>query len=245
MKYEEAYMDSIYRRKRIHIPKIIFQKFGSIEPRKSKKMLKFSAIVVIMILTFHTILNSMGPILEALFKDKAKSVATIICNEESTKIITNYKYEDLITIHRDKDNNITMIQSNITPINYIISDVGEKIQKRINETEKEKIHINLGSFLGSKLLSGIGPSIPIQLSLVGNVETDLRSEFKSQGINQTIHRIYLQVDCKISILTPYQVTEESISNQVLIAENIIVGKIPEAFYNLDGLTKDNAIDLVQ
>lgn len=238
-------MDSIYRRKRIRVPKVIFQKFGSMDPKKKRKMLKFFSIVSIMILSFSAILNSIEPILDTLFKDKAKSVATIICNEESTKIITNYKYEDLITIHRDKDNNITMIQSNITPINYIISDVGEKIQKRINETEKEKIHINLGSFLGSKLLSGIGPNIPISLSLIGNVETDLRSEFKSQGINQTIHRIYLQVDCKINILTPYQVTEEKISNQVLIAENIIVGKIPDAFYNLQGLSKDNAIDIVQ
>lgn len=238
-------MDSIYRRKRIRVPKVIFQKFGSMDPKKKRKMLKFFSIVSIMILSFFAILNSIEPILDTLFKDKAKSIATIICNEESTKIITNYKYEDLITIHRDKDNNITMIQSNITPINYIISDVGEKIQKRINETEKEKIHINLGSFLGSKLLSGIGPNIPISLSLVGNVETDLRSEFKSQGINQTIHRIYLQVDCKINILTPYQVTEEKISNQVLIAENIIVGKIPDAFYNLQGLSKDNAIDIVQ
>lgn len=238
-------MDSIYRRRRIRVPKVIFQKFGNMEPRKTRKVFKFSTIVIVMIVSFSTILNSTRPILDTLFKDKAKSVATIICNEESTKIITNYKYEDLITIHRDKDNNITMIQSNITPINYIISDVGEKIQKRINETEKEKIHINLGSFLGSKLLSGIGPNIPIKISLVGNVETDLRSEFKSQGINQTIHRIYLQVDCKINILTPYQVTEESISNQVLIAENIIVGKIPEAFYNLQGLTENNAIDLIQ
>lgn len=238
-------MDSIYRRRRIRVPKVIFQKFGNMEPKKTRKVFKFSTIVIVMIVSFSTILNSTRPILDTLFKDKAKSVATIICNEESTKIITNYKYEDLITIHRDKDNNITMIQSNITPINYIISDVGEKIQKRINETEKEKIHINLGSFLGSKLLSGIGPNIPIKISLVGNVETDLRSEFKSQGINQTIHRIYLQVDCKINILTPYQVTEESISNQVLIAENIIVGKIPEAFYNLQGLTENNAIDLIQ
>lgn len=238
-------MDSIYRRRRIHVPKVIFQKFGNMEPKKTRKVFKFSTIVIVMIVSFSTILNSTRPILDTLFKDKAKSVATIICNEESTKIITNYQYEDLITIHRDKDNNITMIQSNITPINYIISDVGEKIQKRINETEKEKIHINLGSFLGSKLLSGIGPNIPIKISLVGNVETDLRSEFKAEGINQTIHRIYLQVDCKINILTPYQVTQESISNQVLIAENIIVGKIPEAFYNLQGLTENNAIDLIQ
>ncbi|MBO5479330.1 MAG: sporulation protein YunB [Clostridia bacterium] len=238
-------MDSIYRRKQIRLPKIMFQKFGKMEPKKRKKICKFFVIILIMFITFYSIFCSIGPILDALCKDKAKAVATIICNEESTKIISNYQYEDLITIHRDNDNNITMIQSNITPINYIISDVGEKIQKRIDETKSEKIHINLGSFTGSKILSGIGPNIPIKLSLIGNVETDLRSEFKAQGINQTIHRIYLQVDCKVSILTPYNITQENISNQVLIAENIIVGKIPEAYYNLQGLSKENAIDVVQ
>ena len=65
------------------------------------------------------------------------------------------------------------------------------------------------------------------------------------GINQTIHRIYLQIDCRISILTPYNITEEKISNQVLIAENVIVGKIPEAYYNLQGLNSDNALDVIE
>ena len=215
------------------------------EPKKTKKFGKFLIILVMMIGTFQVLFCATKPIIEALCKDKAKSVATIICNEESTKIIANYQYEDIITIHRDNDNNITMIQSNMIPINYIISDVGEKIQKRIDETPSQKIHINLGSFTGSKLLSGIGPNVPVKLNLVGNIETDLRSEFKSQGINQTIHRIYLQVDCRINILTPYDIVEEKISNQVLIAENIIVGKIPEAYYNLQGLNSNNAIDIVQ
>lgn len=215
------------------------------QPSNQRKIIKFVLIIIVMIITFTSIINSIGPILDTLCKDKAKSVATIICNEESTKIIKNYKYEDLVTIHRDNDNNITMIQSNITPINYIISDVGEKIQKRINETESENTYINLGSVTGSKILSGIGPNIPVKLALIGNVETDLRSEFSSQGINQTIHRIYLQVDCNISILTPYNTTNESISNQVLIAENVIVGKIPNSYYNLEGLNSDSAIDIVQ
>ena len=127
-------MDSIYKRRRICLPKIIFKKFGGMNPKKKRKCYKFSLIVLAMIITFYTIFNSIVPILDTLCKDKAKSVATIICNEESTKIISNYQYEDLITIHRDNENNITMIQSNITPINYIISDVGEKIQKRIDET---------------------------------------------------------------------------------------------------------------
>lgn len=238
-------MDSIYKRKRIHLPKIVFGKFNNIPPNKTKKLSKFFLIIIVMLITFVGILKSIEPIIDTICKDKAKSVATIICNEESTKIITNYKYEDLITIHRDNEGNIQMVQSNIVPINYIISDVGEKIQKRIEQTQSTRTQINLGSFTGSKILSGIGPSIPIKLSLVGNVETDLRSEFKSQGVNQTIHRIYLQVDCKINILTPYNTTGEKISNQVLIAENVIVGAVPQTFYNLEGLTTADTMEVME
>lgn len=212
---------------------------------KDKKLVKFITILSIAIVTFTMAINGITPIFETLCKDKAKSIATIICNEESTKIISNYKYEDLVTIYKDANDNITMIKSNITPINLIISDMAEKIQKRLDKVEGEEIGIRLGSFTGTKIFSGRGPVIPITLSTVGNVETDLRSEFKSAGINQTIHRIYLQVDCKVNILTPYIVFEEGISNQVLIAENIIVGRIPESYYNLEGLDKSNAVDVIE
>lgn len=238
-------MDTIYSRKRIKLPKMIFKKFNSSNSHNSKKTIKFVTIVVIAIATFSMVIRSIEPIFETICKDKAKSIATIICNEESTKIVQNYQYEDLVTIDKDTSGNITMIKSNITPINLIISDVAEKIQKRINETEQEEIGIRLGSFTGSKILSGRGPIVPIKLSTIGNIETDLRSEFKSAGINQTIHRIYLQIDCEINILTPYNSIAESISNQVLIAENIIVGKIPENYYNLEGMTKENTVDLIE
>jgi sporulation protein YunB len=238
-------MDSIYKRKRIKLPKIIFQSFNGNENKKLTKYTKFLIIVMVMVITFKTIINSVEPIFDELSRDKAKSVATIICNEETTKIMKNYQYNDLITIYRDNDDNITMIQSNIVIINNIISDVGEKIQKRIDEAKSEKVYINLGSFSGSKLLSGSGPSITIKLSLVGNVETNVASEFISQGINQTIHRIYLQIDCAIKILTPYNVIEEKIANQVLIAENIIVGKIPDSYYNLEGMSSDNAANIIE
>lgn len=238
-------MASIYSRRRIRLPKIVYQKFGKMDPNKKNKMLKFCTILSIIIITFQTVIQSISPILDTLCKDKAKSVATIICNEESTKIVKTYQYEDLVTIHRDNDNNITMIQSNITPINLIISDVAENIQNRLNEVKREETSIRLGSFTGIRILSGFGPSIPIKLALVGNVETDLRSEFEEKGINQTIHRIYLQVDCKVSILTPYKQSEEQISNQVLLAENVIVGKIPSSYYNFQGVDQEAALEIVE
>ena len=98
---------------------------------------------------------------------------------------------------------------------------------------------------GSKLFSGKGPGIPIRISSIGNVETDLRSEFVAQGINQTLHRVYLQVDCEVSILTPYDSITENISNQILLMENVIVGKIPSSYYNLEGIDSNSALDIIE
>ena len=81
---------------------------------------------------------------------------------------------------------------------------------------------------------------------MGNVETDLRSEFTSQGINQTLHRIYLQVKCKLEILTPFQDVSKEITNQVLLMENVIVGHIPDTYYNLEGMENSgDTLNVVQ
>ena len=93
--------------------------------------------------------------------------------------------------------------------------------------------------MGSKIFSGLGPNIPIKLYTSGTVETKLRSEFESTGINQTIHRLYLDVQCQISILTPFNNIEETIKNQIVLAENVIVGEIPQTYYNLEGF-EDNS-----
>ena len=68
----------------------------------------------------------------------------------------------------------------------------------------------------------------------------MRSEFTAQGINQTLHRVYLQVACEVSILTPYSNITEKISNQVLIAENVIVGRIPNTYYNFEGIDENQS-----
>lgn len=85
----------------------------------------------------------------------------------------------------------------------------------------------------------------IQISSIGTVETDLRSEFKSQGVNQTLHRLYLEVKCKVNILTPFKDIEKEITNQVLLLENVIVGKIPETYYNFNGAdVNDNVTEVI-
>ena len=83
------------------------------------------------------------------------------------------------------------------------------------------------------------------ISSIGNVETDLRSEFTSKGINQTLHRVYLQVDCEVSILTPFKDLDKKISNQVLLLENVIVGQIPNTYYNIQGTSQEQEMEFVE
>ena len=235
----------IYSRPRIRIPKLFFSNNGDKNLKRKQKIAKIFIIMVIAFSTVKIVLDAISPIFDALCEDKAKSIATIISNNEATNVMKDHTYDELFTIEKDNDGNITMIKSNIIPINEIISDVAVKIQTSINERGRENIRIALGSFTGSKLLSGRGPGVPIRIYSIGNVETDLRSEFSAQGINQTLHRVYLQVDCEVSILTPYNTISEKVSNQVLLIENVIVGKIPSAYYNLEGVDSTSALELIE
>lgn len=238
-------MSKIYSRPRIRIPKIFISDVRDKNFRKKQKMTRIFIIMIIAFSTVKIVLDAILPIFDNICKDRAKAMATIISNEQATLVMKEHKYDELFTIERDNDGNINMIKSNVGPINEIISDVAVKIQNEIDNKDRGNIKIALGSFTGFKLLSGKGPEIAIRISSIGNVETDLRSEFTVQGINQTLHRVYLQVVCEVSIVTPYDNITEKISNQVLLMENIIIGRIPNTYYNLEGINTNNVIDLIE
>ena len=227
----------IYTRHRIKLPKIT-------EDRNKRKIIKILLILVIAITIVRAVLLSINPIIEEKCKTVAKSIATKISNEQATLVMAKYTYEDLINVIKDENGNIKMIGTNIISVNEMISDIPIKIQEELEKSENNNFNIKLGSFFGSKIFSGMGPNINIKIQLDGTVETDLKSEFTSQGINQTLHRIYLDVVCKVSILTPVNVISEEIKNQVLLVEGIIAGEIPESYYNLEGLEKKDAIEIV-
>lgn len=237
-------MHKIYSRKRLIIPKIKNLNFKLKEKKYNKAMLG-TVIVIIALCVVIFLAKTITPLFEKICKDEAKGIATIITNQEATNVMREYSYQDLFTIEKDANGDISMIKSNVFPINEVTSDIALRIQEGIDKEGREKINIPLGAFSGIRLLAGSGPNVNIKIATIGNVETDLRSEFTAKGINQTLHRVYLQVNCHIGILTPFSNIDESISNQVLIAENVIVGKIPSSYYNLEGMTNSNAADIIE
>ncbi len=230
--------EKIFSRKKINLNKFIKNK-------KCNKIIKILVILIIAVIVAKSMLNSVTPIIEERCRALANSIATKICNEQATLVMADYEYNDFCEIVKDEENNIKMISVNMITINKIISDVPVFILEELNKEENNNFNIRLGSFTGSKILSGIGPNINIRMMTDGEIETDLRTEFVEAGINQTLHRIYLNIKCNVSILTPYNIIKDEIYNQVLLTEGVIVGNIPNTYYNLEGIDTDHAMEVME
>ena len=118
-------MSKIYSRPRIRIPKIVTHTGKKMQSKKAKMFL----ILIIAFSTVKVILDAVLPIFDTLCENKAKSIATIISNEQATNVMKEHSYEELFSIEKDNNGNITMIKTNVVPINEIISDVAVKIQE--------------------------------------------------------------------------------------------------------------------
>lgn len=246
MQYQPKEDYKIYSRPRLNLAFLKNTPKSHKSRRKIKNIMPVVSIFLVAIITCFSIWNFVNPIFETLCKDKAKSVATMITNEETTKIIEKYNYDTFFTIQKDEKGSIQIINANVLRINQVTSDIAVAIQKALDNNEKNKIYIYSGAITGIRFLSGTGPRIPLKIASVGNIDTDLRSEFISQGVNQTLHRVYLNIKTNVSILSSFKTIESSIENQVLIAEHVIIGEIPSNYYNFNGMENEKeALRLVE
>ena len=139
-------MHKIYSRPRIRIPKIIIQSGKKMQTKKAKKVVTILIILIIAFSTVKLILDAVLPIFDTLCENRAKSIATIISNEQATNVIKEHTYDELFTIEKDNNGDITMIKSNVISINEIISDVANRIQEEINRKGRDNIQIALRQY---------------------------------------------------------------------------------------------------
>lgn len=240
-------MDKIYSRRRIKLPKFLSTgSFRKKQPNPKEKKIVLILVIAVTIISFMVkySLDYINPMFDSLCNLRAKGVATKIVNRVAKESLENVDYNDLITIVRDSNGNITMVKANVIAINTVASSLTLGVQKALEDETETIINIPIGSFLGGKMFYNLGPKIPIRLTSSGIVTTNFRSEFETSGINQTIHRIYLNTNCKFNIITPIKTISNEISNEVLVAETVIVGPIPDSYYNLDGLERSDAMEVI-
>ncbi len=163
---------------------------------------------------------------------KAKAQITVMENINTVinqQIVAKIQYQDIVDIHKDKQDRIVMIQPNTILLNKMMSGSVIEITHALNKLSEESIEIPLGQITGSKILAGYGPRMKVKIISVGQVYVDVLNKFDEAGINQTRHLIYFQIKCKVKVAVPFLNEDVLVSTTVPLAETIIIGNVPETY----------------
>jgi len=196
------------------------------------RMLIWLSFGLALLLAFCVVaLTHMKPILASLAEAKVNNIVNRIVvaavNEAVEKGIINY--DALVTLEKDDTGRVTALRSNMGEVNRLQSAIADDILQRLSEVSTSELSIPLGTLTGSALLAGRGPSIHVRMQAVGSTSASFRNNFSAAGINQTKHQILLRVDVYMSILLPGFTTSTKVTNEISVAETVIVGGVPENY----------------
>lgn len=138
-------------------------------------------------------------------------------------------YGNFVIFDKDDTGHITALRSNVAEVNRMQGRIADEILLRLSEVSTSELEIPLGTLTGSALLAGRGPSLYVRMQAVGSSNAVFRNQFTAAGINQTRHQIFLDVDVYMSILLPGMKTSTKVSNEIAVAETVIVGGVPDTY----------------
>jgi sporulation protein YunB len=191
------------------------------------------AIVILFLFIIYSFMfvdQKIKPAVLAIAQVKAREIATRAINESvNDRVSGDIKYQDLIFIRTDDEGNVTMMQANTMMMNKLASEVALTVQDKIKNIKTSAVKVPLGNVFGSQLLAQYGPKINIDVTPIGMVNVDFKTEFEASGINQTRHKIYLVVKTQVKIIVPFSSDTTEVVTSVPVAETIIVGKVPQNY----------------
>lgn len=207
--------------------------------RRRNSMPVRGKLILVIIFTFLFILffnSQIRPVIESITANEAKikSVNTINSAVLDELNQENVSYDDLITVQRAEDGQVLAITTNMVKMNELKAKIISNIQNKLSNDTYTSVGIPLGTLVGGDVFHGWGPQIPLKATLSGNVSADFKSSLESAGINQTKHQIYLDVKTSIYSFLPGFDTTVDVGTNILVAETVIVGSVPQVVANMNG-----------
>ena len=146
----------------------------------------------------------------------------------------NIEYDRIVYFEKDLEGRITALKTNMSEVNRLKTEILNLINDEILALDTSHMGIPLGSIILPELLSGRGPSIPLQVLSIRNADASFHSYFTQAGINQTLQQLTMEVCVDVTVLVLGETASFTVSSQVVVAETIIVGQVPDTFLHTGG-----------
>lgn len=197
-------------------------------------LILFALLLAVSFLLFRSKYHA---VITALVQTQVKNATSDLINDAIDRQITNgtIHYDRMVYFEKDLEGKITALKTNMSEVNRLKTDLLNLINDEILAMDSDSLGIPLGSLIIPEIFAGRGPLIPVRIITIRNSEASFFSEFSQAGINQTLQKLNMQVSVDVAVLVLGNVDDFSISSQVVIAETVIVGQVPEMFLQTGGM----------
>ena len=203
----------------------------------------FRKLMVILFLVFVGFLAVFGlvrdqyrTVIRELAETQVRNTTSDLTNDAIAKQIADGKiaYDRIVYFEKDLDGRITALKTNMTEVNRLKTDILNIINDEILALDHSDIGVPLGSLILPEFFSGKGPAIPVHILSIRNSDATFTSHFSQAGINQTLHQVIMEVSIDVAVLVLGRTTAFSMTSEVVVAETVIVGDVPDTFLQTGG-----------
>jgi sporulation protein YunB len=187
-------------------------------------------------LAFFTFRSRYRDVIRELAETQVKNTTSDLTNDAIAKQLSDgvVQYDRIVYFEKDLQGRITALKTNIGEVNRLKTDILNIINDEILALDNSDLGIPMGSLFLPELLSGRGPSIPVRILSIRNSDANFISNFSQAGINQTLHQVTMEVSIDVAVLVLGQTASFTMTSQVVVAETVIVGQVPETFLQTGG-----------
>ncbi|WP_297213282.1 sporulation protein YunB [uncultured Flavonifractor sp.] len=178
--------------------------------------------------------SALRPVVTTLAVARTENVVTSIVNDAVMETLSAeaVAYQDLVHLERNSSGQVTLLAMDSAKMNQLRTQILKTVLERVESLGGEELGIPLGSITGLSTASHWGPDLPVQVLAAATPTAEFRNLFAAEGINQTIHRVMLDVQVEITLLIPGGKTETRVDASVCVAETLLLGEVPDTYLSL-------------
>ena len=192
------------------------------------------ALLVLFRIKFHGTIRSLA-------ETQVKNSTSDLINDAIDRQIDvgNIQYDRIVYFEKDLNGKITALKTNMSEVNRLKTSILNIINDQILAMDTTDLGIPLGSLIFPEMMSGRGPHIPVQILSISNSDASFESYFTEAGINQTLQKLTMNISVDVAILVLGKAENFTVSSQVVVAETIIVGQVPDTLLQGGGYYGSN------
>ncbi|MBR4109916.1 MAG: sporulation protein YunB [Oscillospiraceae bacterium] len=194
-------------------------------------------LLAALILLFILFRVKYSSILRTLAQTQVQNSTSDLINDAiDTQIASgNIQYDRIVYFEKDLNGRITALKTNMSEVNRLKTSILNTINDEILALDTADLGIPIGSMFLPEILAGKGPAIPVEIIAIRNSEATFSSNFSEAGINQTLQQLVMEISVDVAVLVLGDTNSFTVTSQVVVAETIIVGDVPETFLQTGGL----------